>query len=74
MRDNVIPECVGKLSFKDYTTAERSAARRFRGGKRPHKCFGEERLSPYRCSHCGHWHIGNTVRRKGDNVRTKRRR
>lgn len=46
--------CVGKLRHADQAGARAHVARRVAEGA------ARERLSTYRCRHCGGWHVGHS--------------
>lgn len=64
--ERVIAGCFGKASYGGHDEAARVIRRTLKAKLRHRKEFDAERLSPYRCRTCGHWHIGNGVRRSGD--------
>lgn len=48
-------QCEGKLRYSSKADAKRAAKRQER--------FGCGRMQPYRCAHCGHFHLGHRLER-----------
>lgn len=51
-KEHKAASCVGKVAFESKSLADRVCGRR-KGGKRD-LC-----REPYRCIHCGKWHLGS---------------
>lgn len=56
-------EATGKVIHEDKGYARRAieSIRRSNGGVRRANAGRKSVLAPYRCEHCGGWHIGKTV-------------
>ena len=58
-------DCVGKQVFRTKKLADQVAARM--------RASRTSALSPYKCQHCGEWHIGSHVGRRWPFRREERR-